>query len=114
MVSATSTRPMVPFAHFLFSRQGFNPSTKLEDQLYNALDLRSLYTHVIENHSALDPLKWKHTYFFFRGLRHIQYLNGRGSLSLLYQNDPDLKTLEAHAIKVINEVIQRHGFIKSY
>lgn len=61
-----------------------------------------------------ESLKWKHTYFFFRGLRHIQYLNGRGALSLFYRDDPELKTIEAQAVKIINEVIQRHGFIKSY
>ena len=69
-----------------FFRQAFNPSSKLEEQLYNAVDLRTLYTFVIENNkfgkaaslysedgsgSGAETLKWKHTYFFFRGLRHI-------------------------------------------
>ena len=54
---------------------------------------------------ALEPLKWKHTYFFFRGLRHIQYAAGKGNIPMLYQQDPGLKELEGKAIQIINEVI---------
>lgn len=41
-------------------------------------------------------------------------MNGRGTLSFQYRDDPELKSIEAQAVKIINEVIQRHGFIKSY
>jgi len=71
-------------------KQSFNAQSRLEADLHNALSLKQLFGIILENqptsHGGLtlkpgtqdsEQLRWKHAYFFFRGLRHIQYLQGR-------------------------------------
>ena len=68
-------------------KQSFNAQSRLEAELHNALSLKQLFAIILENQPTsqsgltLKPgtqdseqLRWKHAYFFFRGLRHIQYL----------------------------------------
>jgi hypothetical protein len=67
-------------------KMSVNPTTRLEDQLYNAVNLKDLYRTFVERYAYLatmnddinnpapayvEALKWRHVYFFFRGLRHI-------------------------------------------
>ena len=72
-------------------RQAINPQSRLEDSLYNASSLKELYGLILENSGKAttvtqkyptEPLRWKHAYFFFRGLRHIQFLQGRSGMHI--------------------------------
>jgi hypothetical protein len=54
----------------------------VEDKLFNAESLQDLYTMIIKYDeeirqspgpiNAFERLRWRHAYFFFRGLRHLQ------------------------------------------
>lgn len=78
--------------------------------------MKDLYGYIIDNEknylspeSGKESLKWRHVYFFFRGLRHIQYQSSRQTA----QAGLDQAT-ENKVFKILSGVIQRHGFIKSY
>jgi hypothetical protein len=106
-------------------KQSFNAQSRLEAELHNALSLKQLFAIILENQpttqSALtlkpgmadsEQLRWKHAYFFFRGLRHIQYLQGRSGQPV--GMDHRLQAEEDQVFKILSEVIFRHGYIKSY
>ena len=77
---------LITLQRFCFRpQQPINPSSKLEDSLFNATTYNELFRLVLEHTPAVtstsidnsvEPMRWRHAFHFFRGLRHIQFAHG--------------------------------------
>lgn len=102
--------------HFAAMRSSINPQTKIEDALYNAKTIRALYEMMATLKEQLgdDSYKWRHVYFFFRGMRHIQYSQGPNKVYYQVIEDLEMRELQTRAFQVVSDVLQKQGFIKSF